>query len=126
MSQPVSILKAGLLMRCPRCARGPLFQGLLEVRETCAACGLDLRRQDSGDGPAVFVVLVLGVVVVVLALTLEARLEPPLWVHMAIWPVFILAGTLALLRPFKATLIALQYRVRRFENESEHGQDGGA
>ena len=110
-------------MRCPRCGQGKLLEGLLAVRARCVVCGLDLRAQDAGDGPAVFVVLILGAVSVGLALLLEAKLEPPIWVHLAIWPAFILAGALALLRPLKATMIALQYRYRRAEFDA--GADDG-
>jgi uncharacterized protein (DUF983 family) len=73
----------------------------------------DLRAHDVGDGAAVFVILILGFVIVGLALLLEAKAEPPLWVHALIWPVVIFGGTIAMLRPLKATLIALQYRHRR-------------
>jgi uncharacterized protein (DUF983 family) len=104
--------RAGLLCRCPRCGRGPLFAGLLTVAPLCAACGLDLAAQDSGDGPAVFVILVLGALVVGLALAVELMLSPPLWLHMVLWPPVILGGAIGLLRPFKATLIAFQYRHR--------------
>jgi uncharacterized protein (DUF983 family) len=104
--------QAGLLCRCPRCGRGPLFAGLLTVAPICAACGLDLAAQDSGDGPAVFVILVLGALVVGLALAVELIFAPPLWLHMVLWPPVILAGAIGLLRPFKATLIAFQYRHR--------------
>jgi len=108
----VSPFAAGLRCRCPRCAAGPLYDGLLTVRERCGACGLDLRAQDSGDGPAVFVILVLGVIVVGLALLVEVKFGPPLWVHALLWPGVILVGAIALLRVFKATLIALQFRHR--------------
>ncbi len=80
------------------------------MRERCAVCGLDLSAEDSGDGPAVFVILILGFVVVGLALLVEANFAPPLWLHAIVWPPAILAGALALLRPFKATLLALQYK----------------
>jgi uncharacterized protein (DUF983 family) len=116
MTEPgaaVSPLRTGLLCRCPRCGEGALYRGLLDVRDRCAVCAFDLRAQDSGDGPAVFVILILGFLVVGLALLVEARFEPPLWVHAVIWPVVILAGALAMLRVLKATLIALQYRHRR-------------
>ena len=94
---------------------GPLFKGFLEVRERCAVCGLDLSSQDSGDGPAVFIILILGFVVVGLALVVEANVAPPLWLHALTWPPVILAGSLLLLRPFKATLLALQYKHRTHE-----------
>jgi uncharacterized protein (DUF983 family) len=106
----VSPWAAGLSCRCPKCGRGRLFDGFLTLAERCDACGADLRKADSGDGPAVFIIFVLGALVVPLALWVESAFQPPYWVHVAIWPIAILAGTLALLRPFKATLIALQYR----------------
>ena len=104
--------RVGPLCRCPRCGQGPLFAGLLTVAPVCKVCGLDLAVQDSGDGPAVFVILVLGAIVVGLALAVELIFAPPLWLHMVLWPPLIVVGALTLLRPFKATLIAFQYRHR--------------
>jgi len=109
----VSPWSAGLRCRCPRCGDGALFAGVLpEVRERCESCGLDLRAQDSGDGPAVFVILILGALIVAGAFTLEKIAAPSLWLHLAIWLPATVIGAIALLRPFKATLIALQYRHR--------------
>lgn len=118
---PVSPLTAGLLARCPRCGKGALFDGYLKVRERCANCGLELARHDSGDGPAVFVILILGFIVVGLALWVELTFEPPLWLHALIWAPTILGGALLMLRPLKATLIALQYKHRR-EDYEQPGQ----
>ena len=73
-------------------------------------CGLDLSAQDAGDGPAVFVILFLGLIVVVLATIVEIEFSPPIWVHLLLWTPLILGGSIAMLRPFKAGLIALQYR----------------
>jgi uncharacterized protein (DUF983 family) len=109
----VSPLRAALGCRCPRCGKGRLFAGLLEVRGSCEVCGLDLSAQDAGDGPAVFVVLFLGLIVVGLAALVEIRFAPPLWVHLTLWTPLILGGALAMLRPLKAGLIALQYRHHR-------------
>jgi uncharacterized protein (DUF983 family) len=108
----VSPFQAGLRCRCPRCGIGPLFAGFLTLVDRCPACGLDLKSADSGDGPAVFVIFIVGPIVTLLALWVEAKFEPPYWVHMVLWGPAILLGSLALLRPFKATLIALQYRHR--------------
>src|SRR3546814_6132215 len=74
-----SAYAAGLACRCPRCGRGRLFDGYLTVRPVCDACGLDLASHDTGDGPSVFVIFILGAVVVPLALTVEAAFQPPLW-----------------------------------------------
>ncbi|MDJ0608748.1 MAG: DUF983 domain-containing protein [Kiloniellales bacterium] len=105
----VSPVSAGLGCRCPRCGRGRLFDGYLSVAERCTECHLDLTKADSGDGPAVFIIFILGFLVVPLALLLEAMAAPPYWVHVVIWPIVILGGALALLRPLKGLLIALQY-----------------
>jgi uncharacterized protein (DUF983 family) len=110
-----SLMKAALACRCPRCGQGPLFQGLLEVRDSCEACGLDLRQHDSGDGPAVFVVFVLGIIVVGLAFWVDVRFSPPLWVHAILWPLVTVPLAIVLMRPTKAALVALQYHNRRSE-----------
>lgn len=115
----VSPFAAGLGCRCPRCGRGKLYSGFLTIAESCDACGLDLRKADSGDGPAVFMIFILGFLVVPLALLLEAKVEPPYWVHVAIWPAVILGGALGLLRPLKGLLIALQFHHKASESGKE-------
>jgi len=106
--RPSPIL-AGLACRCPRCGKGPLFSGFLTLAPRCAACGLDYGFADAGDGPAVFVILFAGFVVVFSALIVEVFYKPPFWVHAALWLPLILITTLAPLRPLKGVLIALQY-----------------
>jgi len=107
---PLSPFSTGLRCRCPRCGEGRLFSGLLAVRPACERCGLDFASVDSGDGPAVFVIMIAGFIVVGLALWVEIKYEPPYWVHAVLWLPTILVVSLGLLRPFKATLIALQFR----------------
>ena len=107
---PVSLAHAAFACRCPRCGEGRLFTGLLSVRPSCPACGLDLSAQDAGDGPAVFVILFLGLIVVGLAAIVEIKLAPPIWVHLVLWTPLILGGAIVMLRPLKAGLIALQYK----------------
>ena len=107
---PVPLLAAALGCRCPRCGRGKVFDGVLHVAPVCTACGLDLSAQDAGDGPAVFVILLLGAVVVGCALVVEHLFAPPFWVHVVLWVPATFAGAIALLRPLKAGFIALQYR----------------
>jgi len=109
----VSPLRAAFGCRCPRCGKGRLFSGLLSVRQACGVCGLDLSAQDAGDGPAVFAILLLGMLVVGLAALVEINFSPPVWVHLLLWTPLILIGAVAMLRPLKAGLIALQYRHRR-------------
>ena len=106
----VPAIQAGLRCRCPRCGRGPLYSGILTVAARCTVCDLDLSANDAGDGPAVFVILILGIVIVPLAFWLEVALTPPLWVHLAVWTPVIVALALLLLRWMKAVLVALHFR----------------
>jgi len=73
------------------------------------ACGLDYAFIDAGDGPAVFIILFAGAIVVGSALVVEVKYQPPFWVHAALWLPLILATTLLPLRSMKSLLIALQF-----------------
>ena len=106
---PVSPFVSGLAGRCPRCGKGHLFAGFLNVRKECEACGLDYSFADAGDGPAIFVILIAGFVVVGAALLVEIFYQPPFWLHALLWGPLILIVTLAPLRLLKGLLIALQY-----------------
>lgn len=108
-------LRTALSCRCPRCGTGTLYKpGFLSmaVKEKCSDCGLDLAKNDSADGPAVFMIFILGFSLVPLAWLFELAFAPPLWVHAVLWSVVALAATLFALRPLKAYVIALQYKHR--------------
>ena len=112
MREPVSLARVALLGRCPRCGEGPLFHQLLEVRPACAACGLDLRDHDAGDGPAVAGIFLIGALTVGLAIWVDVRFAPALWVHALLWPAFVLPLSILVMRVAKAALVALQWRYR--------------
>ncbi len=114
---PRSAFLTGVMGRCPRCGRGKLFDGFLAVAPRCGICGLDFGFSDSGDGPAVFVSLFGGFIVLGAALWTELAFEPPFWVHLIIFLPMTLIVCLGLLRPLKGLLIALQYR-----NKAEQGR----
>jgi uncharacterized protein (DUF983 family) len=113
----------GLRGRCPRCGEGKLFQGFLTLRAKCDHCGLDYNFADAGDGPAVFVILIGGGIVVFAALLTEVVYQPPYWVHAALWLPLILIVTLAPLRLIKGLLIALQYHHKAAEGRLEKRGD---
>ncbi len=114
---PVPALKAGLTARCPCCGEGALFRGPLALRDRCSSCGLDYKFIDTGDGPAVFAIMILGFLVLGGALILEFKVGPPLWVHLLLWGVGTPLLALGLLRFLKALLIALQ-----FKHKAEEGR----
>jgi uncharacterized protein (DUF983 family) len=109
----------GLRSRCPRCGEGRLFKGFLALRPRCEHCDLDFDFADAGDGPAVFVILIGGFIVVFAAMITEILYQPPYWVHAALWLPLILIVTLAPLRPVKGLLIAVQYHHKAAEGRLE-------
>jgi uncharacterized protein (DUF983 family) len=112
-----SPLIAGLACRCPRCGKGKLFQGFLSLRPTCENCGLKYDFADAGDGPAVFIILFAGFVVVFAALITEVMYQPPFWLHALLWLPLILAVTILPLRPMKSLMIALQFHHKAAEGQ---------
>lgn len=114
---PISPYSTGLSGRCPRCGAGHLFKGFLAIAPRCEACDLDFAFADSGDGPAIFVMLIAGAIVLGIALWIEMMWEPSLWVHLAASIPVALIVCLGMLRPLKGLLVALQYR-----NKAEEGR----
>ena len=121
--KPLPIAR-GVRCRCPRCGEGTLFHGFLSLRPACDRCGLDYKFADSGDGPAVFVILIGGAIVVAAALITEVVYQPPYWLHAVLWLPLILLVTLVPLRPLKGLLIALQYHHEAAEGRPEHRGGG--
>ena len=99
----------GIACRCPRCGKGKLYAGFIDLRPNCEACGLDYAFIDAGDGPAIFIIMIAGAIVVGAALIVEVKYQPPFWLHAALWLPLILATTLLPLRSMKSLLIALQF-----------------
>jgi uncharacterized protein (DUF983 family) len=116
------LLVAALGCRCPRCGKGRLFAGYLRIAPACEHCGLSFAGNDTGDGPAFFIMLPLSIATAVFALLFEVKAQPPLWLHMVIWPIFIALAVGLLLRPVKATMVALQYRYRDVESDAGNTQ----
>ncbi len=111
-TQPVTLTQTilrGLACRCPRCGQGKLFEGFLNLRKRCESCELDYAFIDTGDGPAIFIMMIAGAIVVGAALIVEVKYQPPFWVHAALWGPLILVTTLLPLRAMKSLLIALQF-----------------
>jgi len=107
---PPTPLAAGIGGLCPRCGARTLFQGLLGFAPRCRACGLDYSSFNVGDGPAAFLILLVGTLIVGLALWLELAVEPPFWVHLLLWPLFTLLLVVGSLRVGKGMLLSLEYR----------------
>ena len=109
ISACLSVCSGGIGCKCPRCGQGELFQGYLTLAQNCAACELDYSKADSGDGPAVFVIFIVGFIAVAVVFILRFGLEAPAWLALGIGILLAFGLILVMLRPLKATLIALQF-----------------
>lgn len=108
----LSLVKVGWTCKCPKCKKASIYKpGLtLTLLDNCPSCDLNLAENDSADGPAVFLIFILGALLVPLALVLDAYFDIALWVHGVLWSVVALIITVGALRPLKAYIIALQYK----------------
>ena len=104
------LAEAALFGLCPRCGGRTLFAGPTRFADRCRACGLDLTRFNVGDGPAAFLTLGVGAIIVALALWLQLAAEPPWWVHAILWLPLTVAGVVLGLRVAKAALLQSEYR----------------
>jgi uncharacterized protein (DUF983 family) len=120
-----TLIGAAFACRCPRCGVGKLFRPgfTLMVNDACSNCGLNLAAQDSGDGPAVFMIFILGFLLAPSAFGVEMMFHPPLWVHALLWSAVMLGICVVTMRPLKAYVIALQFKHRRSTLE-DGGSDG--
>jgi uncharacterized protein (DUF983 family) len=112
-------LMAGLAGRCPNCGEGHLFEGFLTVTPRCEACGYDLAKGDSGDGPAVFVIMIAGFLVAFAALFTEFTIHPPIWVHLVVWLPLTVVVCVGMLRPMKGLMLAAQFANRASEARND-------
>lgn len=115
----MSLLTTSLCLTCPACGKGKLYAQGLVVVDRCACCGLALKEHDSADGPAFFVMLLIGAIVAPLAVVVEELFLPPLWVHIIVWTPLVVFGSYFLLKTLKALLIGLEYKNQLLTKDSE-------
>ncbi|WP_079638007.1 DUF983 domain-containing protein [Sphingopyxis flava] len=116
--------RAALFGLCPRCGAPTLFEGPVRFAPRCRACGLDFGAYNVGDGPAAFLTLIIGALLIVAALLVDFALEPPLWVHVILWVPLTVAAVVLGLRLAKAALLASEHQRRaaegRLAGKDEH------
>ncbi len=116
-----NLIQKSLGCKCPQCGTGDIFKTRysLSLHQTCPSCGFDLANNDSGDGPAVFLIFILGFTVVPAALYVEMSFEPPFWVHILLWTPIVIGLTIAFLRPVKSYVIALQHKHNKESKDNQ-------
>ena len=113
-AEGTSSLEAAVKGNCPRCGAHTLFRGWVAFAPSCRNCGLDLDSFNVGDGPAAFLIFIVGTIVVVAALVVDGAYSPPWWVHL-VWIPVASALTIGGLRLSKAFLLAQEYKHRARE-----------
>lgn len=109
-----ALIKLGWTCKCPKCGKGDLYKSRfdLSLNAECGFCGLDLAKNDSADGPAVFLIFILGFLIVPIALLSDHLFSWPIWLHSIVWGCTSLILIVGSLRPLKAYIIALQFKHR--------------
>lgn len=114
-NQPIDWAAAAFFALCPRCGARGLFDGAARFAPRCKSCGLDYQQFNVGDGPAAFLTMIIGALVVGLALWLEFAWQPPFWLHIVLWVPLVAGLTLWGLRVSKAALLGAEYQRRARE-----------
>ena len=118
------IARAALFGLCPQCGAQTLFDGPAKFAPHCRVCSLDFQSYNVGDGPAAFLTLIVGALVLLLALVVEFSIRPPLWLHVILWPVLTVICVTGALRLAKGALLILEYRNKAREGvlaDRKHG-----
>lgn len=106
--------RVALSSKCPRCCEGDLYSRpfSLTLRPVCESCGLDLSKNDSADGPAVFLIFLLGFLIVPIAVIADLKYHWSMMAHIIVWPLLMVLMAGLLLRPLKSLVIAIQFHHR--------------
>lgn len=115
------LLPAALFGLCPNCGQKTLFSSITAFSGKCRACGLDYENYNVGDGPAAFLTLIVGGLVLALALIVELNFYPPMWVHVLLWCPLTIAAVIGSLRVSKGMLLILEHRNQAREGSIDDG-----
>ncbi|HMT42629.1 DUF983 domain-containing protein [Sphingorhabdus sp.] len=118
------LVEAALLGLCPECGAKTLFVGPAKFAEQCGNCGLDYAAFNVGDGPAAFLTMGLGAIIIILAVMLELAAHPPFWVHALIWVPLTCALVVLSLRVSKGALLIAEHRNRAIEGKLAEKSEG--
>ena len=105
-------MRRGLMLRCPACGKGQLFQHYLKVADRCPACGAEMHHHRADDAPPYFTIMVVGHVILGGVLYLERAVAPPTWLHLLIWMPLTIVASLWMLPRVKGALVGLQWALR--------------
>lgn len=83
---------------------------MLSFTDSCAVCGADFRNEDAGDGPAIFVIFIVGIFIVPMAIAFDMIFKPPFLVTLLIWGSIIIVVSLWLLRLLRGLMFNVAWQ----------------
>jgi uncharacterized protein (DUF983 family) len=111
MPRVSTVLKRGLLCRCPNCGKGPLFKSYLKLVDQCEACNEPLGHIRADDFPAYLTIAIVGHIVIGGMLG-AAQSSVPTWVGILVSVLFTIGMTLWLLPHMKGAVAAYLWRLK--------------
>jgi uncharacterized protein (DUF983 family) len=115
------VLWRGFRGSCPNCGKGRLFRSYLAQNAACPVCGEDFSGIHADDGPAWFVMLLTGAIVMPPALYLAIHEMMPDWAVIVLLLILTAVIALLLLPRAKGLFIAILWRVMKIEGASPNG-----
>lgn len=112
-SHIISLLLNGFFLRCPKCNQGRVLRGYLTKADSCSECGESYEGLNADDGPAWFVMIFVGILLVPVLIILGIIDAFPMWGNVVAITVFTTGFTLALLPPTKGIFIAILWYMRQ-------------
>lgn len=107
------LLKRGFFLRCPKCGEGRVLKGYLTKVDKCSVCSESYEGLNADDGPAWFVMIFVGILLVPVLIILGVTDALPMWGNVLAITVFTTGFTLALLPPTKGVFIAILWYMRQ-------------
>ena len=117
VKQVSSFWRTVLRGTCPKCGKGHVYKGFFRLKPQCPQCYLDLRGHDMGDGPVYIILSILCFFVPLMALFVEFSYNPPVWLHLFLWPFLVVVMITFLLRPVKSAYLHQQYVHRSLKQD---------
>ena len=111
MEKKPSLIYILINLSCPECGKKSVFQSFLKIKEKCE-CGLKLSNMDIGDGPSFFAMFFLNIIIILLAIIVEIKFSPSLWMHLVLWCPLIIILSILFIRYLKVLFIFLNFKYR--------------
>lgn len=103
------LVSAALSGLCPRCGAKTLLAGPAGLADQCSACGLDILSLERGGRFVGVVTMLLALVLICVALTVDEWLRPPLWASFLFWGPVTVGSVIFGLRFYKTMWVYHQY-----------------